>query len=176
MDEQITVPDGVDVTMAGHTVTMESGDAAVTRTFDHPAIDISIEDDTITVSTGSGRRDDRAVLGTYTAHLHNMIEGVTNGFVYRMQGFYQHFPMDLSVQGDTFVIKNFIGERAPREIPIPDSVTVEVDGEDVVVRGADKDQVGQTAATIEQTCYKGTRDPRKFQDGVYITERGVADE
>lgn len=176
MDEQITVPDGVDVTMTGHTVTVESGDATVTRIFDHPAIAISIDGDAITVSTDSRRRDDRAVLGTYTAHLRNMMDGVTKGFEYRMQGFYQHFPMDLSVQGDTFIIKNFIGERAPREISIPEGVDVQVDGEDIVVTGADKERVGQTAATIEQACYKGTRDPRKFQDGVYITERGVADE
>ncbi|MDY6774315.1 MAG: 50S ribosomal protein L6, partial [Candidatus Nanohaloarchaea archaeon] len=128
----------------------------------------------VTISTDSGRSDVEALVGTYTSHIQNMVEGVTDGFEYHMQGFYSHFPMDMEVEGDRFVISNFIGERSTREVEIPESVEVQIDGEDVILRGADKETVGQTAADIEQACYKGDRDPRKFQDGIYLTERGVS--
>ncbi|PSH01678.1 MAG: 50S ribosomal protein L6, partial [Nanohaloarchaea archaeon SW_10_44_10] len=70
------------------------------------------------------------------------------------------------------LIENFMGERNPREISVEDGVTVEIDGEDLTIRGPDKDAVSQTAGKIEQACKKGNRDPRTFQDGVYITGRG----
>jgi large subunit ribosomal protein L6 len=87
-----------------------------------------------------------------------------------MKGVYAHFPMTIKQEGNKVVIENFMGERHPRKVDIMDGVTVEVDGEDLTLRGADKDAVSQTAARIEQMCHKGNRDPRTFQDGVYITE------
>ncbi len=174
MERTVEIPDGVDVTVDGDDITVEQGDTAVTKRLDHPDVDVQVDGDAVVVSADSDRRDVKAVVGTYASHVGNMVEGVTRGYEYVMQGFYQHFPMDLAVEGDEFVISNFIGERSPRELPIPDGVEVAVDGEDVVVRGADKEAVGQMAARIEQACYKGDRDPRKFQDGVYLTDRGVA--
>lgn len=175
-ERRVELPDGVDIALddALHQVTVSADDEEVSRTLDHPAISIDTEDGEVVVRTDSKKRDHAAIVGTYASHIQNMVDGVTNGYEYRMKSFYNHFPMDFNVQGDTFVIKNFIGERAPREIPIPDGVNVEIDDEDVVVTGADKEKVGQTAANIEQACYKGDRDPRKFQDGIYITGKGGA--
>ncbi len=174
MEERLDIPDGVDVETTGGVVTVSSGDTAVERQLDHPDIDIAVDRDQVAISTASERRDVEALVGTYRSHVQNMITGVTNGFEYHMQGFYSHFPMDMAIENDTFVISNFIGERSPRKVSIPESVTVELDGEDVIVTGPDKEAVGQTAANIEQACYKGKRDPRKFQDGIYITERRVS--
>lgn len=175
-ERRVDIPDGVDVSVENYTVTVSGDGEDVERELDHPAVTVSTDGDEVVISTDSKKRDHCAVVGTYASHVENMIEGVTHGFEYRMKGFYNHFPMDMAAQGDTFVIKNFIGERAPREVAIPGGVSVEVDEEDVVVSGADKEQVGQTAANIEQACYKGDRDPRKFQDGIYITDRGVKNE
>lgn len=175
-ERRVELPENVDADISGTQVTVSGDGNEVERTFDYPAVTVTEEDGALVVRTDSEKRDDKAVVGTYASHLQNMVDGVTKGFEYHMKGFYAHFPMDMTVQGDTFVIKNFIGERAPREIPIPDNVSVEIDEEDVIVTGPDKETVGQTAANIEQACYKGNRDPRKFQDGVYITERRVSDE
>lgn len=174
-ERRINLPNDVDVELddATHSITVSAGGESLTRTLDHPAVTVDQEDGDIVVQTASKKRNHKAVVGTYASHIQNMVDGVTKGYEYRMQGFYAHFPMDMSVQGDTFVIKNFIGERAPRKIAIPEGVNVDIDGEDVVITGADKERVGQTAANIEQACYKGNRDPRKFQDGIYITGRGV---
>lgn len=174
-ERRVEIPDGVNIETddALHQITVSDGGDELTRTLDHPAVKIDVEDNEVVVSTATKKRDHAAIVGTYASHIKNMIDGVTGGFEYRLKSFYAHFPMDMSVQGDTFVIKNFIGERAPREINIPDGVDVQIDDEDVVVTGADKEKVGQTAANIEQACYKGNRDPRKFQDGIYITEKKV---
>lgn len=176
MERTIDIPEDVDIEQDAGAVTVRAGDRSVERGLGHEEIDIQVDGGKITVSTPSSRRNLEAIVGTYASHIKNMIHGVREGFEYRMKGFYSHFPMDMDVKGDRFVISNFIGERSDREIAIPEGVDVEVDGDDVIITGADKEAVGQTAADIEQACYKGDRDPRKFQDGIYITERGVSGE
>ncbi|MDY6769179.1 MAG: 50S ribosomal protein L6, partial [Candidatus Nanohaloarchaea archaeon] len=155
MERTITIPEDVDIDTENGTVRVSAGETSVERALDHPDVDITVSGGDIVVTTDSERRDVEALLGTYASHLRNMVHGVTEGFEYHMQGFYSHFPMDMAVEGDTFVISNFIGERSTREVAIPDSVAVEIDGEDVVLTGPDKEAVGQTAANIEQACYKG---------------------
>ncbi len=178
-ERRIDIPDEVDVDVdeSTHEITVSGAGTELTRSVDNPAVTVNVDGDEVVIRTDSKKRNHNAVVGTYASHIRNMIDGVTHGYEYRMKSFYAHFPMDMAVQGDTFVTKNFIGERAPREIPIPDGVDVDIDDEDVVITGANKEDVGQTAANIEQACYKGNRDPRKFQDGIYITDRQVkADE
>jgi large subunit ribosomal protein L6 len=48
---------------------------------------------------------------------------------------------------------------------------VSVEGEDVVVRGLDKEAVGQTAANIELATKVRRKDPRVFLDGIYLYKR-----
>jgi large subunit ribosomal protein L6 len=79
--------------------------------------------------------------------------------------------MNVKVQGDKFVIDNFLGEKYPRKAKILKNVTVEVKGQDVTLKGIDKEIVSQTAAIIEQITKITNRDLRVFQDGIYITEK-----
>lgn len=110
--------------------------------------------------------------GTIAAHIRNMIKGVTKGYTYRLKIVYAHFPMKVTVKGDTVVIENFLGERAPRYAKILPGVKVEVKGEEVIVSGIDKEKVGQTAANIELATRVRGFDIRKFQDGIYIVSKG----
>jgi len=82
--------------------------------------------------------------------------------------------MQVDVDGDEIVIENFLGERAPRRTPIRGDTEVEIDGEELTLRGADKEAVGQTAADIEQLTKVTDKDNRVFQDGVYIVEKPSA--
>jgi len=100
-----------------------------------------------------------------------MIKSTTDGVVYKMKIVYSHFPMNVKVQGDKFVIDNFLGEKFPRKAAILKNVTVEVKGQDITLKGIDKDTVSQTAANIEQITRVINRDLRVFQDGIYITEK-----
>jgi hypothetical protein len=76
-----------------------------------------------------------------------------------------------------FTITNLLGEKVPRVASLPWSpaeVEVKIGGKsDVSVKGADREKVGQTAANIERACKIKNRDPRVFQDGVYIVSKGA---
>jgi large subunit ribosomal protein L6 len=89
-----------------------------------------------------------------------------------MKTVYSHFPIKTSVDGNKFIIENFLGERAPRTALILDGVDVQVKGDDVVASGIDKEKVGQTVANIERATAVKRRDIRVFQDGVYQTSKG----
>ena len=176
MKKEIEVPEDVDVTVKKESVRVESGDTSVEKGLSYPGVVIENKGDKIEVSTESKRKEDVSIVGTYTSAIKNMISGVKNPFVYELQSVYSHFPTNVKVQGNEVLIENFMGEKNPRKIEIFDNVNVEVDGEKIKVSGADKESVGQTAARIEEACHKGNRDPRKFQDGVYITKKGERNE
>jgi hypothetical protein len=80
------------------------------------------------------KRKDKAIAGTYAAHVRNMIQGVKTGWRYRMKIVYSHFPMKASVKGGEFVIENFLGERHPRKTPILGETKVTVEGDQVKAR------------------------------------------
>jgi large subunit ribosomal protein L6 len=99
-----------------------------------------------------------------------MFRGVTEGWEYGMEVYYSHFPMQVAVEGDEVVIENFLGEKAPRRTTIRGDTEVSVDGEMLTISGPSIEDVGQTAADIEQLTRVPDKDTRVFQDGVYITE------
>ena len=101
-----------------------------------------------------------------------MIKGVTEEFEYKMKTVFSHFPIKTSIEENEFIIQNFLGERAPRKAKILDGVTVETKGDDITVKGIDKEKVGQTAANIEKTTIVRNRDIRVFQDGIYRISKG----
>ena len=78
---------------------------------------------------------------------------------------------EVKVQGDTVVIDNFLGERHPRSAKIVGSAEVAVKGDEVTITGINKEHVGQTMANLEQATKIKGRDPRVFQDGIYLTSK-----
>jgi len=86
-----------------------------------------------------------------------------------------HFPMQVAItkEGDTVSVSNFLGERKPRIAKIVEGAKVELKGGEIVVSGINKEAVGQTAADIEQTTRIKGYDPRVFQDGIYLVEKGI---
>jgi large subunit ribosomal protein L6 len=100
-----------------------------------------------------------------------MIKGVTQGFTYKMKVVYSHFPITVKVQGREVIVENFLGEKVPRKTEIFGNCVVKVSGQDITVEGINKEEVGQTVARIEQLTRVKNRDPRVFQDGIYLVER-----
>ena len=113
-----------------------------------------------------------ALIGTIKAHTKNMIKGVTEGFEYKMKTVFSHFPIKTSVEGNEFIIQNFLGERSARKAKILDGVKIDIKGEDITVHGINKEKVGQTVANIEKATSVKRRDTRVFQDGVYRISKG----
>ena len=102
------------------------------------------------------RRKEKALAGTWAAHLNNMARGLNSGFEYKLKAVYSHFPMTIKVQGNEMTITNLFGEKVPRVAALPWSPA----------------DVGQTAANIERSCHIKKRDRRVFQDGIYIVSKG----
>src|SRR5207302_746677 len=117
------------------------------------------------------RRREGGLVGTFAAHLRNMIVGVTEGYAYEMKIVYSHFPVKATVKGPEFVIENFLVEKFPRKTRIVGETKVEVKGDQVLLSGPDVEAVGQTAANIELATRIRGFDPRIFQDGIYITKK-----
>ncbi len=177
-EEYVDVPDGIQVDVEGFKVKISGPKGTIEREFktkEH--IHIDKEDNKIKIWSLFPRRKTGAMIGTIRGHIMNMIIGVTRGYKYLMKIHYRHFPMNVSVDGDKVVIKNFAGGRGDKYAQILDGVKVTVKGkEEIIIEGIDKEKVGQTAANIEQATLIKGRDPRVFVDGIYIVEKGVANE
>jgi large subunit ribosomal protein L6 len=164
----------VELSVDNHTVRVKGGGGELSRTFKENFIKFKVKDGKLRIIAESKRlplRKQLAIMGTIKSHINNMMFGVTEGFTYRMKIVYSHFPMKALVQGNKFVIDNFLGEKHPRSVRILDGVNVEVKGADVILTGIDKEAVSQTAANIEQATKIKGLDPRVFQDGIYVVEK-----
>jgi large subunit ribosomal protein L6 len=168
---EIQLPEEVSAETEGFDLTVEGPNGSVTRRLWYPDVSVTVEDGVVVIESDEDNAKTTATMGTFESHIQNMLHGVTEGWEYRMEVFYSHFPMQVRVEGEEIVIENFLGERAPRRTAVRGDTEVDIDGEELVLRGPDKEAVGQTAADIEQMTRVTDKDQRIFQDGVYITEK-----
>ncbi len=172
VEHTVEIPEGVTATIDGDTVTITGPKGSVSRDFVSARHDIFQEGGALIVRVDVPRRKERALAGTWKAHLNNMVKGVNDGFTYTLKALYSHFPMTLAVQGNKLIVNNYFGERVPRSAVILDGVEVKIQNKtEVVVSGIDKEAVGQTAANIERSTTVKKRDRRIFQDGIYLIEK-----
>jgi len=176
ISHKINIPEGVAVTLTGNDVTFVKDGKSLTREFRHPRLEVRNSTEGLEVFCNLPRRKEKALAGTWAAHLNNMARGLDSGFEYKLKAVYSHFPMTLKVQGNEMIITNLFGEKVPRVAALPWSpadVEVKVQNKtEVTVSGADREKVGQTAANIERSCHIKKRDRRVFQDGIYIISKG----
>lgn len=172
IEHTVEIPEGVSASIDGDTVTITGPKGSVSREFVSARHDIFQEGGALIVRVDVPRRKERALAGTWNAHLNNMVKGVTDGFTYTLKALYSHFPMTLAVQGNQLIVNNYFGERVPRSANILAGVDVKVQNKtEIVVSGIDKEAVGQTAANIERSTTVKKRDRRVFQDGIYLIEK-----
>ena len=170
----IQTPDGVDITVSDDVATVTGPNGSLSREFSHHKVMLLQEGGAVLVRVDIPRKKEKALAGTWAAHLRNMVKGVDSGFTYHLKAFYSHFPMTLSVKGNVFVVNNYFGEKVPRNAALPwaSEVKVEVKNKvEVTVSGIDKEKVGQTAANIERCTTVKKRDRRVFQDGIYLVKK-----
>lgn len=172
IEKKIEMLEGVEASIENDVMTISGPKGSLSRTFKYPKIDIKKENNVILISCKSHRRREKAMVGTFRAHVNNMIEGVTKGFEYKMKIVYSHFPIKTSIKEKTFIIENFLGAKYPRKAKIVGDTKVVIKGEEVTVTCINKEDAGQTAANIEQATSIKKLDPRVFQDGIYIIQKG----
>lgn len=171
----IELPDDVSASVDRLDLTVEGPNGAVTRRLWYPDITISVTDgeegDVVRIENDTTDAKTLATVGTFESHIQNILHGVTEGWEYEMEVFYSHFPMQVNVEGGEIVITNFLGETASRRTDIRGETDVQISDEEITLSGPDIEDVGQTAADIEQLTRVKDKDPRVFQDGVYITQK-----
>lgn len=169
IEHSVTIPEGVTANISEDgVVTITGPKGSLNRTFQSKVINLLEDGNGLIVRVDLPRRKQRALAGTWNAHLNNMVKGVTDGFTINLKAFYSHFPMTMQANGNTFTVNNYFGERVPRTAKILDNVEVKVSNKtEITVTGIDKEAVGQTAANIERCTTVKNRDRRVFQDGIY---------
>ncbi|MDL0122435.1 50S ribosomal protein L6 [Halobacterium salinarum] len=168
---EIEIPDDVTAEVNHLDLTVEGPEGSVTRRLWYPDVDVSVEDDAVVVASEVDDAKTDSTVGTFESHVANMFHGVSEGWEYKLEVHYSHFPMQVDVEGEEVVIQNFLGEKAARRTQIRGDTDVVVDDEEVTLSGPSIEDVGQTAADIEQLTRVTDKDTRVFQDGVYIVEK-----
>jgi len=152
--QPIELPAGVSVSFEDNVMTITGPKGSLTRTF-NTDVDVSIEGNTITISPVAGRPKAPALWGTFAAHVHNMIHGVTEGFKKELE--VEGVGYRAAVSGNTLTLN--VGYSHPVELMAPEGISVSVEKNVITVEGADKEAVGQFAADIravrEPEPYKG---------------------
>jgi large subunit ribosomal protein L6 len=164
----IEVPADVKATLQGRTLSIKGKLGEARKHFDKVNVNLAVEGNKITFTPFSAKKKDNVIINTVSSLVGNMVAGVTKGYTYRLKVVYAHFPITVKTKGDQVLIENFVGERSPRVSDIVGDCKVSVEGDDVVVKGVSLEDVGQTAANIEQATKIKRKDQRVFLDGVYI--------
>jgi len=173
MEDIIKIPEGIEAELNDEILKVKGPLGEVEKRFYHPKISLKKNENTLVIKTKNDKKKLLATVGTWKAHMNNMFKGVTNGFEYKMEISHVHFPMTVNIDDKKIIIKNFLGQKQLREAKILDGVDVKINGNEITIKGIDKEKVGQTAGNIEQATklYK-RRDRRIFSDGIYITSKG----
>lgn len=169
--EKIEIPEGIDVDVDRNKITIKGPKGTVSREFLYPNIIIKKENNNLSLISKDATKREKRMIGTFKSHIKNMVKGVKEGVTYKLKICSTHFPMNVSVSNNELIVKNFFGERSPRKLKIIDGVNVKIEGDIIIVSGADKELVGRTAGSIELLCRITDKDRRIFQDGIYIIEK-----
>ena len=150
----VVIPEGVTVTQEGNNVTVKGPKGELTRTFSAD-IKMNIEGNEVTFTRPNDSKEMKTIHGTTRANFNNMVVGVSEGFQKALELIGVGYRAQL--QGSKLVLN--VGYSHPVEITPPAGVTVEVPANtQVIVKGANKEEVGELAANI-----RGTRPPEPYK-------------
>jgi len=163
------LPKGVEVTVNGTAVTVKGPKGALDMELNHE-VEFGQEDGTLTLKPRSGSRFAVAMAGTTRALLANMVRGVTDGFERKLE--LRGVGYRAQAQGN--MLNLTLGFSHPVAYQVPEDVQVETPSQtEVVVRGSDKQKVGQVAAEIRRFR---PPEPYKGKGVRYADERVVMKE
>ncbi|MZG29389.1 MAG: 50S ribosomal protein L6 [Nitrospinae bacterium] len=161
----INVPSGVDLKINGSNVSVKGPKGQLQRVL-HPNMKIELKDGVVTVTRPTDGRLDRSLHGLTRTLINNMVIGVTEGYSKQLNIVGVGYRVEL--KGKNLVLN--LGHSHAINYPAPEGVEFDVDPKKntIVVKGTNKESVGQTAAEI-----RGFRPPEPYKGkGVmYSTER-----
>lgn len=140
----VTVPAGVTVTLSGQDITVKGPAGELSRTL-NSLVKVSQEENSIKTDVATESKEAWAQAGTARALINNMVEGVSKGFEKKLilNG------VGYRAKAAGKVLNLSLGFSHPVDHAIPEGITVETPTQtEVVLKGADKQLLGQTAANI----------------------------
>jgi large subunit ribosomal protein L6 len=150
----IKVPSGVDVQIKGQAVAVKGPKGNMSWQV-HNTVAVKLDDGVVSIVPQGDRPEDWAMAGTTRALLNNMITGVSTGFERKLQ----LVGVGYRAQAKGKVLNLSLGFSHPVDYPVPEGVEVETPTPtEIIVKGADKQQVGQVAAEI-----RGYRPPEPYK-------------
>ncbi|MDO8633822.1 MAG: 50S ribosomal protein L6 [archaeon] len=175
MDEDIStkypMPEGFEATVEGDLLRVKSGGKENAKKFNSREMTVKVEGKEIVVTPKRNRKKPHSMVNAFIAHVKNLFIGLKDGFEYRLEIVYSHFPMTVAIKGKNVEITNVAGSKKMRVARILGDTIVQVKGKEVIVKGSSKEDTGQTAANIEKVTRVKGKDTRVFQDGIYIVEK-----
>ena len=150
----ITVPAGVEVTLNGNHITVKGPKGTLERDF-APSISVAQENGVLSVSRATDSKQDRSLHGLTRTLIANMIIGVTEGFSKKLQ--INGVGYRCEKKGNEVFLK--IGFSHEVSVKENEDIQLEVpDANTIIVKGIDKQKVGQFAAEI-----RGKRTPEPYK-------------
>lgn len=141
----IKIPAGTEVSVSADTITVKGKGGTLKRAL-HRTVAVKVEGAEVTVTPIGNTRLAKALWGTYAAHLRNMISGVNSPFVKKLQ--IEGIGYKAEVQGKN--LKMALGFSHPVLVTIPEGVETKVEKNIITLSSADKEKVGQFAASIRE--------------------------
>jgi len=138
----IALPKGVEVKVSGDELVVKGSKGELRHQLGH-GITVSVEDNTLKVAPSNDNQ--WAMAGTTRALVNNMVTGVSEGFEKKLQ----LVGVGYRAQSKGAVLDLTLGFSHPVNYPVPKGITIETPSQtEIVVKGIDKQQVGQVAAEI----------------------------
>jgi len=162
----VIIPSNVDIKLEGNNMTVKGSKGQLSFNF-NTAIGIEIADNLVTMKWNKDDQNATAQAGTARAIVSNMITGVSAGFEKKLT----LIGVGYRAQAKDDVLNLTLGFSHPVDFQVPAGITVETPTQtEIVVKGSDKQQVGQVAAKI-----RAYRPPEPYKGkGVRYAEEHVA--
>ncbi len=140
----IDIPNGVDFSVNGREISAKGPKGFLSITL-HDAVELNFKDNVVTLSPRDQRQSTMAVTGTMRSVVNNIVEGVSNGFEKKL--LLVGVGYRAQVQGKQLNLS--LGLSHPVQFQVPEGIEVETPiATEIVVRGCDKQKVGQVCAEI----------------------------
>ena len=166
-NQPVEIPSGVEIKLDGQNVKAKGSNGELNMSV-HPSISVAQEDGSLTVR--SSGKDSVAMAGTMRSLLNNLVEGVSKGFERKLE----LVGVGYRAQAKGKSLNLALGFSHPVEYAIPEGITIETPSQtEIVVKGADKQKVGQVAAEIR--AYRPP-EPYKGKGVKYADERIIRKE
>ena len=142
----ITIPPKTEVSYVSGVLTVKGPLGILSRSF-RPHVNITVGKDSITLTPARENLETKAMLGTYAAHIKNMLTGVNKAYEKKLV--VEGIGYKADIKGKDLVLA--VGFSHLVNLPIPTDLKVTSEKNTVTVSGMDRDKVGQFSAVIRST-------------------------